>query len=613
MQALIFIEASGKAAAWSRITTAMHMKAKVIATGGHVCRFPDGLFPLGIDLQPGKPVDPGRMFLPEKIKHIMASVSETPENCPILIATDNDTEGDVIAYDLANVILKKFPERASRLARVRPGPITVDGIRTAIAQAERISRQTLIESAIQGRARAATDRWIGSTFSRVAKAPVGRVRTALLGATFILNKLPEKLESKPHTGEILFQSRSTSGGRPFIAMVSLTGYEDPGHVAKLVALARKFSGRIVPGGVRPLQSLSAAIAPRTGFVLPFNTADAIAHAGRHFGVSPKQAMRGLQDSYQAGLISYPRTESRNVSMETAGRISMLGAACGLQGLDGGFLAQKTEEGAHPAEIGHEGLHPVLSLSTRNAKYLSTLVKRPVRKPKDGWEPRSVRDLMTTLVSRRCFEAAREMVFEVGNWKPDNTGSLSAEESNLLRDLEWRREVGFNFPWSKDTLTGVRQWPTESVLLEVMAAEKLGKPSTFAGHLERAVASGDIEGQSFPAPPRPTPQGMAVLKRLPVPVWSPQVCRTIEQVLENKKNITREPEGAGIATRAQIRLMTWFNHVPKAMQTPLASALVSQGVSGGGRATRVAQAAGAKKPAQEQAAQELTSADVPMPS
>jgi len=583
MQALIIIEARGKAHAWTRITEAIRMPSRVVATSGHVCHFPNRLTPLGINIQKGAILDSGRVPDPEKERAIIEAVASVPETCPIVIAMDNDVEGDVIAFDVVEIILRNFKRRANRMVRVRPGPITREGVRAALASAKRISGRQIVADAVHGRSRAVTDRWIGSTFSRMAGVPVGRVRSAVLGATLLLNRAPERLTALPETGEITFQARSAMGGRPFIARVPLTGSESSDQVGKLVSLARRHAGLLVPGAVRPRQSLSAAVAPRVGTVRPFNTADALAYASRHHGITSSVAMRGLQDAYEDGIISYPRTDSRDLSGESASRVVMLGFSCGLNGLEADVLGNEgriTSDGQVVTLDAHEALHPVMALSTVNSDRLRQMVRRPIREPEGGWKRSDVRDLMAALVARRAFEAAREITLEPGNWHMDNLQGISPEEAELLQDLDWQREVGINYPWTRNLITGVRSWPMEAVLLELMASEGLGRPSTYAGHLRTATQSGEIEMGRFPAPPRPSDQGMKSLRKIPASVWDPATCRMIEKVMENKGNIVREDTSGFLNERARHRVLSWFVKVPEEMRIPLEAAMKM--AQGGGR-------------------------------
>lgn len=590
MQALIIIEAAGKAQAWGRILNAIRMPSLVVPTGGHICRFPSSLFPLGIDLSKGRQLDPGRRPDPERARAILDAVASVPSACPIVIATDNDVEGDVIAYDVVELILRKFPNRANRMVRLRPGPITKEGVRAALASAKSIRGSRLVSDSVQGRARAVTDRWIGSTFSKMAGVPVGRVRSALLGATLMLNRAPQGLRGRPETGEITFQARSAMGGRPFVARVALTGSEKPDLLRRLIRLARRHSGLLVPGAVRPRVSLHAAVAPRDGTVRPFNTADALAYASRHHGISAPNAMRGLQDAYQSGQISYPRTDSRDMSTASSSRVVMLGFSCGLSGLETEVLGTEGRVNADATSVtpgAHEALHPVMALSTVNTEKLRQLVRRPIREPENGWTRQSIQDLMTTLVARRAFEAAKEIMLEPGNWSGGNGGVADPEDEKLLRDLDWQREQGFNYPWTRNFGTGVRSWPMESVLLELMAGEGIGRPSTYAGHLRTATESGEIEPAAFPSPPRPSERGLRSLKRIPRSVWDPSTCRIIELAMENPGNIYREDPRGRIDDRARHRVLSWLVQVPADMRAPLQHAMkMSMKATGSGRAAGV---------------------------
>ncbi|MFG6082234.1 DNA topoisomerase [Paracoccus litorisediminis] len=578
MQALIFIEANGKARAWSRVTRRLGMTANVMATSGHVCTFPQKLFPVGINLGATARLEMLRQPIPEKRDAIIAAVRNLPEKIAIIIATDDDVEGDVIAYDLAEIIFKAFPDRSGQIVRVRPGPITNRGIRTSLASARPLKRHLnqMTSDAIPGRARAVTDRWIGATFSKIANAPVGRVRSAIVGGALMMNVRPGMLRGKPETGEITLQARSASGGRPFVARVSLTGSEPKEIVARLRALATRFAGKLIPGCVRPAQSLSAAVAPRIGTVRPFNTADALVHAARHHAIPVKMAMTGLQDAYLQGMVSYPRTDSRAMSNDSAAHVQMIGTSCGIAGLEVEVLSSETMLG-QTRDGAHEGLHPVLPLTTENCDRLRELVRRPVRIPEGGWDRNTAMQAMVALVSRRAFEASREIFLERGNWSTDNGGEgLDPADLELLRDLDWFRDKDFTFPWTRNYATGVKKWPMDAVLLEMMAEEGIARPSTYANHVATAMECGDLIAGEFPNAPRPSPKGLATLKKLPTSLWNPAVCRMIETALENEGNRLREDESASLQSRARHRVLYWLRRVPDEIRLPLLDALKSNG-------------------------------------
>lgn len=579
MQALVFIEANGKARAWSKILRDIGVTATVIPTTGHVCSYPRGLFPIGIELTEAGRFERLRAPIPEKRARILDAVRATPRDAAIVIACDNDTEGDVISLDVIDIIRSEFPSRAARIVRISPGPITPSGVRTALAGARNLTEcsRDIVDDAVAGRARAATDRWIGATFSKLAGLPVGRVRSAILGSVWMMSRNPKLLRQRPETGEITIQARSATGGRPFVARIALFGNEDPERLTILREIARKWAGRPVPGLVRIPTPAGAAIAPRVGSVRPFTTAEALVYAARFHAIPVDMGMRGLQNGYQAGILSYPRTDSRFLSDGSANRATMLGLAMGLQGLDPDILSSQSRIDGADAELpAHEALHPVMPLTTANAEFLKSVVRLPIRIPPEGWDQSSVNRAMIALVSRRAMEAARDIVEEWGNWAPDNQAPVSNEEADILRDLDFVREANFNFPWTRSYVTGERSWPLDAVLLETMAEEGIGRPSTYAAHITTAIASGDIEQGAEFEPPRPSPKGMTTLKRTPKSVWHPATCRMIELALENPGNMLREDERSPIELRARHRVMSWLSRAPEDMREALLEALQGDG-------------------------------------
>ena len=193
--------------------------------------------------------------------------------------------------------------------------------------------------------------------------------------------------------------------------------------------------------------------------------------------------------------------------------------------------------------------------------------------------------MAAIVARRAIEAAREIRMEPGDWRPDNTSSVNAEDAALLSDLTWEREAASPLPWSKDLMTGARHWPLRAVAIDMMMIEGIGRPSTLAGHADAAEASGEIEAGDLSQPPRPTPFGMKILARTPKGLWNPGTCRMIELALNNRDDVCREAPGDTMQLRIYRRIRFWFSHLPEEMRRALLEGLAESdgtrtaGVSG----------------------------------
>ncbi|CAN0546064.1 unnamed protein product, partial [Laminaria digitata] len=282
MQAVIFIEAHGKIRSWGSISRSLGMESDVVATSGHLYRYPESLYPLGIKITKGQAIDTSRTIRPEIDRRIRNALHNRKPGGEILIATDDDPEGDVIALDIMRVIVDVDPTLIDQCLRIRPSAITKDGVERSI----RISRDRsgdiddLVSRAVSGRTRALTDRWMGATFSRMVGAGCGRVRAGLLGAALCWSKSPDMVRGLPETGEFTFQARSGTGGLPFVAHVSLNGSIPPA----LASVARRYAGKLIPGHVSEMRSVGAAVAPRFKDIKPFNTGDALSYASRFHSI-----------------------------------------------------------------------------------------------------------------------------------------------------------------------------------------------------------------------------------------------------------------------------------------------------------------------------------------
>lgn len=565
MQALVIIEAPGKIRSWSRALAGTGLDARILATVGHVCDWPDTLFPLGFEVRGGRVIETLRLPRRDAEIRIRKAFRELAPGGLVLLATDDDIEGDVIAHDVAEILLALEPGVASRLHRLRPGALDTASIRRALEAARQapVSRKELFRRAVPGRSRALSDRWIGATFSRMAEASCGRVRAALLGSMAAWRAAPDRVRSPPETGEITLEARSGSGGLPFLARIPLQGCPDP----VLVSLVQRYSGRMLPGRVAPPGAAGAAVAPRFGLVGPFNTGDAIVQAMRFHGLDAASAMRGLQDSYMAGRISYPRTDARGLSDVAAARVLQAAQACGLR--------MPVEPGAPPFEGAHDGLHPTPEPSMAEISRLKAVLRRPFRDV-DPDNRNEVEDLMTALVARRAFEAVRGGALDWGVFRPDPGADLSAAEIALLRDVDWMREQGPAMPWFRGRSTALRSWPLESILVDGLMGEDLGRPSTWAGHAGRAVSAGQVD---MPSPfdlPRPSPEGVRVLRSIPAGLRNPALCRKVETACLRPAEDGEEEMGAAIG----LRVALWFRGMPPDIRQPMVEAL--QGQAGGSR-------------------------------
>lgn len=194
---LVVIEAPGKVRTIESALRGAGLAVDVMATGGHFCEHDASLWPLGIAAdgsEPGRIRDPIRATM----------LQSRGLGRRVLIATDADQEGDVIARDIAEVVRGG----ASAVLRMRVSSLDRESIRAAFLSATPFE----VAGALPGDARRIVDRWIGHTFSRPAQ-PVGRVSSALLRVL---------ADADPVIGHVTLTLPCEDGGPPFVAQVPVT-------------------------------------------------------------------------------------------------------------------------------------------------------------------------------------------------------------------------------------------------------------------------------------------------------------------------------------------------------------------------------------------------------
>lgn len=594
---LIIVEAPGKRDTWNSFLKKQQIPARVVVTKGPVCDFPSRLSPLGIALSdPRKTIDHGRRVREEKAETILAAVRRTDGK--IYIATDNDPEGAVIAFDIADLISRHLPGAVHRCHRLYVRSMSMRDLVPAMGAAQplvprKASGQApgtevldrMIEEAVEGRARAVTDRWLGAALSRKAGIPIGRIRTSVPGAVALHGMASPELRGPVELGEIILHARSSSGGKHFCARVPVLSNDAPEKVLRLVRIGRKFTGRYLPGKVFMPQSVGAAIAPRFGNVRPFSTGDAVAHAGRHHGLRPHIAMAGLHRAYMRGDVSYPKTDSRVYSVDIASRVCILGSAYDIHGLSAAAALE-----IDAAFRGQEALYPAGERIGPEAERMRGLIRKdwsrllPAYAAKGEMEndphPETAADLMTVLVARRAFEASRDITVEYGYWRTGNdvrSADLDQDDCDLLENLDWERETGPEMPWSRDMGSGVRVWPGESVILDMMMTEDLARPFTLPSHLKTVMDAEHIEvkpvwkllEQENPFElPRPTKLGKQALKLAPEKMWMPATGRMIARAIRNEGGKIPADPRRGIYWNISMRVVAWIRRMPEEIQESL---------------------------------------------
>ena len=526
MNMIVITESAQRLRAWYRAVGPMGFHPKGVVSAGLAFRYPGDLDLLGFRFDETGVQEFGRLPHGKFVKRFQGTLETLPADTTILIATDDDQEGDVVAFDAAQMIQAHAPSLLSRTVRVRAASMDPDDLRSAaeaaIAQAGRAPAEArglfarMQRAAAPGRARAVLDRWIGGAYSYDAGAPCGRVKAAALGAVRLWSERPEALRAIPEIGEIRLRVAADDGGAAFTARIPLHGPVPP----DLESLLAWHHGAEVPGRIVTARPAGAAVAPRDGRAALLNTGDAIVEAARDHGLNVLAAMKGLEFGYRLGKTSYPRTAGRHVSEAVARQMADFAQGFGVPD-----LPDSLQEWSAPApgDGPHDALHPTRRLTARDVEDHFTAEQRPRR---------GSTSIMMGIISERCFEAMRRNPLSWGSYRPDPGCGLSEAEIATLEELVWTRSEAEPLHEAEPPGTELRWWPLDSIMVELMMSEEIGRPSTWASHGHALKVSGWLEPGRDGSPPTLSPRGRDVLSRLPPEAADPETSRHIQRILED---------------------------------------------------------------------------------
>jgi DNA topoisomerase-1 len=470
MHDVFIIEAPGKVRVFQDLLRKVGVEAKVQATNGHICEFPKEPRDLGID-QAFRPFN--RILInPETGRYIREALVGAKN---VFIATDADQEGDVIAWDVAELIADIWPEPF----RVRLKGMDEESVRQAITDATAVRK----EDAVPGRTRAILDRMIGFTLSHKG-VKVGRIRTPLLGICRDENLPVDKLR---------LTAPSKDGGRPWIAECDVL---DP----ITIKIAKQLEDVVFPELDRRRESKPYTSKPK-------HTGEVLVRAGDALGLKPHEAQQKMQDLYESGRMSYPRAGSKGLSPSIAAKIAEI-VKKSRYNFEAAKVSTKTDGDVHDAP------YPIGPVNVTH-------------------DPENVGDHegMRVLIARDLVKTGQSHIIEeaFGSVAGQHLRKLGFSDaiSDFVSKLPWRRENGPRYP-------GQEAWPEnkvinrlpETVLLEAAMQKGLGRPSTWARHIKKFMEDGLVDNQL-----KLTSKGQAWAAASPEVLLDPRLSSAIESACE----------------------------------------------------------------------------------
>lgn len=297
MTSLLIVESPAKC---SKIQGFLGPGWRVIATMGHIRALEEDLDAVGIQ----RDFEPRFAFLKEKSKAINQIKECARFATTIYLASDDDREGEAISYSVA-LLLKLDPATTPR-AVFRE--ITASAVKAAVAAPRRINMDRVWAQ----QARAVLDMMVGFTISPLLWKYVGQGLSAGRCQTPALRLLVDReKEIAGFRAETAWRvsgtwSTKASSPTPFEATMIEELEDSESAMNYLENLHDDAGGTVTAAATKPTTEQP----PK-----PLITSTLQQEVSATMGIQPKNTMRIAQRLYEAGHITYMRTDSAVLSEE----------------------------------------------------------------------------------------------------------------------------------------------------------------------------------------------------------------------------------------------------------------------------------------------------------
>ncbi|MEO2033095.1 MAG: type I DNA topoisomerase, partial [Planctomycetaceae bacterium] len=446
------------------------------------------------DFDPLYVVSPDKKKIVKELKDLLKSADE------LIIATDEDREGESIGWHLVQLLSPKVPVK-----RMIFSEITKKAILDALAETRDLDENLVAAQ----ETRRVVDRLYGYTLSpllwkKIApKLSAGRVQS--VAVRVLVDREIERLKFRSGTFWDLKAALNAAGDARFEAVLQTvagrriatgkdfdenTGQLKDGSTVLLLeeAAAKDLQTRISasPWTVKKVEQKNQTRRPSP----PFTTSTMQQEANRKLGMAARDSMRTAQRLYEAGHITYMRTDSVSLSGEAVdaarGRIDDLYGTNFLSPSPRQF--KNKSKGAQEA---HEAIRPAgtkmktsdeLGLSGAEQRLYDLIWKRTMATQMADARLRF--DTVTIAVEDAEFRASGRTVEFAGFFRAYVEGSDDPEAAMEDQDspLPPMKEEDTVHCDDVEAISHETKPParyTEASLVNRLEAEGIGRPSTYA--------------------------------------------------------------------------------------------------------------------------------------
>ena len=485
MTNVVVVESPAKA---KTINKYLGSEYKVLASYGHVRNLPkkNGSIDVENDFTPKWEVDP------KSKKHLDEIVKALKSSSKLILATDPDREGEAISWHILEILKNKKALKADiAVERVVFNAITKDAILSAIKSPRQIDTD-LVEAYL---ARNSLDYLMGFNISPVlwqrlrgAAKSAGRVQSPALRLVVDREIEIEKFKSEEYwTISADFEDENDNKVQ---ANLSLVDDEKVEKFSFRDSEKTIMTANALEQKEYQVTSVTSQKRNRNPYA-PFTTSTLQQSASSNLKISPRDAMSTAQKLYEAGLITYMRTDG--IEMAPEGITSARKQISDSLGKD--FLPEKPrvfKNKAKNAQEAHECIRPTdFSQTPEKAKNLNkseldlyTLIWRRAL----ASQSRAAEVLQTTvLISSLCdstqFRLSGQVVTFEGHLKIFQDAKKEDEEKRIP-DLKEKSKMKLEKIHREQHFTEPPPRFNEASLIKRLEEEGIGRPSTYASIISK---------------------------------------------------------------------------------------------------------------------------------
>ena len=488
MVKLVIVESPAKC---GKIEKFLGAGYKCCASFGHIREIANGLKGINMDNN----FSPTFRLLPGKMKYVNKLRREIQKAEEVILATDDDREGEAIAWHICQV----FNLPISTTRRIIFHEITQSGITRAITNPTTLD----MDKVNAQQARQILDLIVGFRLSpllwkhvsHTAKSSLsaGRCQTPALRLIYDNQRdINESPGTKKYNTIGVFTDKKLE--------FQLNHYYDDrekmeGFLEDSVGFNHIY--------ISPIPKTVVKNSPR-----PFTTSGLQQKASNELHFSPKRTMSVAQKSYEAGHITYMRTDSRTYSADFIKKtIGYINKNYGKEYVSKNIHSLSLRKGKDNAQEAHEAIRPTVvtrktlpSSTVAGGRQLYRLIWENTME--SCMEPAVYFSLRAkiTAADERKYGRTSELVKFPG-WKVVKGYMKKNPEYNYLLEIEDGTVLSYDRISSQLKLKDLKTHYTEARLVKMLEDKGIGRPSTFSSLISKIqdrkyVHKEDVPGRSI---------------------------------------------------------------------------------------------------------------------